>query len=160
GFDLVAAVDLDPLAVETHMKNFPQAAHARRDVLRLSGEDLRNMAKVNGNRLSGIIGGPPCQRLSTMGKMSKKDARDKLCFHCCRLVSELQPLFFICENVPGILDEKYEVLREESLKLVARKYHVLDPFELRAGDFGAATERSRVFFVGWAKDSGIQLAAE
>ena len=160
GFDLAAAVDLDALAVETHGKNFPYAAHARRDVLRLSGEDLRDLAGLNGDRLAGLIGGPPCQGFSTMGKMRKNDARNKLFFHFFRLVSDLEPLFFICENVPGILDDKYEALRGESLKLVARKYHVLDPFELRAGDFGAATARSRVFFVGWAKDSGIELSPE
>ena len=160
GFELAAAVDLDAHAVEAHRKNFPHAAHARRDVLRLSGADLRELAKLNGDRLAGLIGGPPCQGFSTMGKMRKNDARNKLFFHFFRLVSELHPLFFICENVPGILDGKYESLREESLKLVAKEYHVLDRFELCADDFGAATERSRVFFVGWAKDSGIELSAE
>lgn len=160
GFDLAAAVDLDTHAAEMHKKNFSKALHARRNVLRLSGAELRDLARLNGDRPAGLIGGPPCQGFSTMGKMRKNDARNKLFFHFFRLVSELQPLFFVCENVPGILDEKYGTLRQESLKLVARKYYVLDPFELCAGDFGAATERSRVFFVGWAKDAGINLSAE
>jgi DNA (cytosine-5)-methyltransferase 1 len=118
------------------------------------------MAKLNGHRLAGLIGGPPCQGFSTMGKMRKNDARNKLFFHFFRLVSELNPLFFVCENVPGILDEKYETLREESFKLIATKYHMLDSFELSASDFGAATERSRVFFFGWAKDSDITLSPD
>ncbi|MGA2281912.1 MAG: DNA cytosine methyltransferase [Verrucomicrobiota bacterium] len=158
GFELAAAVDLDRHAVDAHQKNFPHAAHARRDIFGLCGDDIRDLAKLNGHRLTGLIGGPPCQGFSTMGRMRKNDARNKLFFHFFRLISELNPLFFVCENVPGILDEKYETLREESFKVVKRKYHMLDPFELSAGDFGAATERSRVFFVGWAKDAGIGLS--
>jgi DNA (cytosine-5)-methyltransferase 1 len=160
GFGLAAAIDLDPHAVETHQKNFPNTPHARRNVLGLKGEYLRELANLNGHRLTGLIGGPPCQGFSTMGKMRKNDARNKLFFHFFRLVSELNPLFFVCENVPGILDDKYETLREESFKLVTKRYQMLDPFELSAGDFGAATERSRVFFVGCAKDSGISVSPD
>jgi DNA (cytosine-5)-methyltransferase 1 len=159
GFDLAAAVDLDPHAVETHKKNFPCTPHGRRNVLGLTGGDLRDLAKLNGDRLTGLIGGPPCQGFSTMGKMRKNDARNKLFFHFFRLASELNPLFFVCENVPGILDEKYETLREESFRLIAKEYHMLAPFELSAGDFGAATERARVFFIGWAKDLGVAFSS-
>jgi DNA (cytosine-5)-methyltransferase 1 len=35
---------------------------------------------------------------------------------------------------------------------------MLPPFELSAADFGAATERTRVFFIGWAKDAGFSLS--
>ena len=92
--------------------------------------------------------------------MRKNDARNKLFYHFFRLVSEVKPLFFVVENVPGILGEKYDTLREESLSLVRRKYEMLDPIELSAGDFGAATTRSRVFFIGWAKDSGLNLSPD
>jgi DNA (cytosine-5)-methyltransferase 1 len=160
GFELAAAIDLDRHAFNAHKINFPHTAHARRNVLGLTGDDVRELAKLNGHRLSGLIGGPPCQGFSTMGKMRKNDARNKLFFHFFRLVAELNPLFFVCENVPGIMDEKYETLRGESLKLVRKKYHMLDPFELSAGAFGAATDRTRVFFIGWAKDSGIDLSTD
>src|ERR1043165_6480202 len=158
GFDLAAAIDLDPYAAATHKKNFPNTLHARRDVLHLGADALRRIAGLNGHRLTGLIGGPPCQGFSTMGRMRKNDARNKLFFHFFRLVSELNPLFFICENVPGILDDKYETLREESFKLVAKKFNLLAPFELSADDFGVATARSRVFFIGCAKDSGLSCS--
>lgn len=160
GFELAAAVDLDRHAVDAHKKNFPHAAHARRDVLGLCGDDIRDLAKLNGHRLAGLIGGPPCQGFSTMGNRRKNDARNKLFFHFFRLVSEINPLFFVAENVPGILDEKYQALREESFRLVGKKYHLLPPLELCAADFGAATNRTRVFFVGWAKDSGLGFSEE
>jgi DNA (cytosine-5)-methyltransferase 1 len=158
GFDVVAAIDLDTQAYETHQQNFPNSNHGRRDVKNLSGGQLRTIAGLNGHRLDGLIGGPPCQGFSTMGRMRKNDARNKLFYHFFRLVSEVKPLFFIAENVPGILDSKYDVLREESFRLVEREYQMLPAFEVSAATFGAATERTRVFFVGWAKDAGFELA--
>ena len=160
GFNLAATVDLDCHVAVTHKKNFPNTPHGRRNVLNLTGTHLRELSALNGNRLAGLIGGPPCQGFSTIGKMRKNDARNKLFYHFFRLVSEVKPLFFVVENVPGILGEKYDTLREESLSLVRRKYEMLDPIELSAGDFGAATTRSRVFFIGWAKDSGLNLSPD
>lgn len=158
GFDIAAAIDLDPYAFETHKRNFPHSNHARRDVKGLSGDRLRDIADVNGHRLHGLIGGPPCQGFSTMGSMRKNDARNKLFYHFFRLVSEVKPLFFVAENVPGILDAKYDGMRQESFRLVERGYHLLPAIELSAADFGAATERTRVFFIGWAKDAGFILS--
>jgi DNA (cytosine-5)-methyltransferase 1 len=160
GFELAAVVDLDGRAVEAHKKNFPRTAHARLNLSHVTGGGIQNLAKLNGRRLAGLVGGPPCQGFSTMGKMLKNDARNRLFFHFFRLVSELQPLFFVCENVPGIMDERYNTLREESIRLVAKHYHVLLPFKLSASDFGAATERHRIFFVGYAKDSGLNLSPD
>lgn len=124
----------------------------------MGGQQLRELAGINGDHLTGLVGGPPCQGFSTMGKMRKNDARNKLFFHFFRLVSEIKPMFFVCENVPGILDEKYTTLREESFNLVRKDYEILAPLKLTASDFGAATDRSRVFFIGWAKDSGLEFS--
>jgi DNA (cytosine-5)-methyltransferase 1 len=158
GFDVAAAIDLDPHAFETHKKNFPKSNHARRNVERLSGSQLLEIAKLSGKKLDGLIGGPPCQGFSLMGRRRKNDARNKLFFHFFRLVSEIKPLFFVAENVPGILGEKYGTLRSESLKQVSKHYDLLDPLELSAATFGAPTERTRVFFIGWLKDSGFNLS--
>jgi site-specific DNA-cytosine methylase len=111
GFAVAAAIDLDPYAFETHTVNFPKCNHDRRNVKKLSGDQLRDIAGINGQRVDGLIGGPPCQGFSTMGWRRKNDARNKLFYHFFRLVSEVKPLFFVVENVPGILDEKYDVKR-------------------------------------------------
>ncbi len=157
GFDVAAAIDLDTQAYETHKTNFVNSQHARRDVKTLSGAQVRTLARLNGQRLEGLVGGPPCQGFSTMGRMRKNDARNKLFFHFFRLVSELKPLFFVVENVPGILDPKYSVLREESFRLVEREYEMLPAFGLSAATFYAPTERTRIFFVGCAKDAGFKF---
>ena len=148
GFDVVAAIDLDKHAIASHQKNFPQTKHRRLDIRKLSGKSLLKIANLGDDKLTGIIGGPPCQGFSIMGGRRKNDKRNSLFFHFFRLVSETKPSFFVAENVPGILDEKYDELIQESFRLVCEDYNWLEPFKICASDFGAATSRTRVFFIG------------
>lgn len=148
GFDVAAAIDLDKHAIASHKKNFPLTNHRRRNIARLSGESMLEIANLNEGKLTGLIGGPPCQGFSRIGSRRKNDKRNSLFYHFFRLVSETKPLFFVAENVPGILDEKYDSLVEEALSLVCEDYDWVEPFKICASDFGAATNRTRVFFVG------------
>lgn len=158
GFDVAVAIDLDRHAIASHQKNFTYTEHVRRNIANLSGEKLLGLAKLNDEKLVGIVGGPPCQGFSPIGRRRKNDRRNSLFFHFFRLVSEVKPLFFVAENVPGILNEKYDDLVEESLGLICNDYSCLDSFSLRASDFGAATNRTRVFFVGILNSLGASLS--
>ncbi|HWX17378.1 MAG TPA: DNA cytosine methyltransferase [Chthoniobacterales bacterium] len=160
GFEVAVAIDLDRHAVAAHKKNFPHTQHPRRNIVNLSGADVLRLAKLKKEKLVGIIGGPPCQGFSTMGRRRKNDSRNSLFFHFFRLVSETRPLFFVAENVPGILAPKYEAIRRSALKLVDHYYNVAGPFTLCPSNFGAATVRPRVFFVGIAKRSRAKLSPE
>jgi DNA (cytosine-5)-methyltransferase 1 len=84
-----------------------------------------------------------------MGKRRLGDARNNLFSDFFRLVSEVKPKFFLAENVPGILDSRYDGLRRSALSQVRRHYRVLEPMVLRASNFGAPTTRTRVFFFGY-----------
>jgi len=159
GFEVAIAIDLDRHAIAGHKRNFPNTEHSRRNIASLTGDDLLYIAKLNGEKLVGIIGGPPCQGFSIIGHRRKNDSRNQLFYHFFRLVSEIKPLFFVAENVPGILNPKYEELRHDSLKLVSRSYTVVGPFTLCASDYGAATIRSRVFFVGVARRLKTTISA-
>jgi len=66
-----------------------------------------------------------------------------------RLVAEARPAFFVAENVPGILSLPNARLVAAALSRVPSDYVLLAPTKLRAADFGAATTRTRVFFVGY-----------
>ena len=160
GFEVAIAIDLDPYAIDAHKRNFPHAKHLRRNVANITGDELLQIAKLSHGELVGIIGGPPCQGFSIMGRQRKNDSRNPLFFHFFRLVSEVKPLFFVAENVPGILADKYRLLRGEAIKLVSAQYDVIGPMTLCASDFGAATIRPRVFFIGIAKSYGDKLSAE
>lgn len=151
GFRVAAAVDNDPIAMGSHNKNFPLTKHHTGDVSRLNGNDLLELAGLRKGQLDGLVGGPPCQGFSRMGKRNPKDCRNNLFVDFFRLVRETKPSFFVAENVQGILDEPYERIRKRALKLVSDEYLVLEPVEVTASEYGAPTTRTRVFFFGFKK---------
>jgi DNA (cytosine-5)-methyltransferase 1 len=149
GFDLNGAVELDERAMQTHQTNFPATVHFETDVAALTGRTLLRDAGLTSGELVGLIGGPPCQGFSILGQKQKRDPRNEMFSHFMRLVRESRPAFFLAENVPGILDPRHSRLIKSALDILPRSYRVLEPFQVCASDFGAATKRSRVIFFGY-----------
>ena len=106
GFNLAAAVEFDPHAIHSHTINFPHTIHIQRDISSLNGEELLSLANIKQSELTGIIGGPPCQGFSCIGQGDINDTRNLLFTKFFQLVEELQPPFFVAENVPGIMNSK------------------------------------------------------
>jgi DNA (cytosine-5)-methyltransferase 1 len=152
GFSIIGAIDNDPRVISAHEKNFPNAKHLNVDLATATGEDIRELLGLGESDIDGIIGGPPCQGFSNIGQRNDLDPRNKLFFHFFRLVTELRPNFFLCENVPGILRPEYNLLRETALSQVSGLYNILSPMKLAANDFGAPTSRQRVFFFGYKRE--------
>jgi DNA (cytosine-5)-methyltransferase 1 len=148
GFDIALAVERDARIAAAHEKNFPGTKHATLDVGTLSGEDLLKLAGLKATEIDGIIGGPPCQGFSSMGKRNARDNRNRLFVKFFELVHEIKPSFFMAENVPGLLYDAYAGLRKEALALVA-DYQIVGPFTVCAGDYGAPTSRTRVIYFGF-----------
>lgn len=149
GFDLAASVEIDRFANETHCRNFPDTKHIGSDIAKLSGESLLKEAGLQRGQLVGLIGGPPCQGFSTMGRRNPDDARNSLFAHFMRLVAETKPAFFVAENVPGILSERNRAIIDAALTHVPKNYRVLEPTTVCAAEHGVPTTRTRVFFVGY-----------
>ena len=152
GFTVSGAVDIDPRANDAHGINFPNAVHLEADIAELSGLALRQALHLNGKSIAGITGGPPCQGFSAIGRRNKDDTRNRSFVDFFRIVSEVLPRFFLVENVPGIMQDAYEELREEAFSYVDAQYDILPPMHLSANDYGAATNRRRVFFFGCLTD--------
>jgi len=155
GFDVAAAFDIDPILTSSYSKNFPGTKLHRVDLSRAGGEQIRKLAGV---QIDGIIGGPPCQGFSSIGRRSPTDMRRELLFHYFRLVSEIRPSFFVMENVRGLTEGGNRTLLDDCLKLVTSAYHVTEPLVLDAADFGAATARRRVFVAGVRKGDASALS--
>jgi DNA (cytosine-5)-methyltransferase 1 len=153
GFVVRGAVEIDPDAIETHTRNFPQTRHVNSDVAQLTGRALLDALGMRQRDLAGIVGGPPCQGFSCIGKNDRRDHRSQLFRHFFRIVSEAQPRFFVAENVPGILVDRYDRFREVATGLVRKDYLLLPPLVLSAHEYGAPTLRKRVFFIGIRKDA-------
>lgn len=149
GFDIAACVELDAIAIASHAQNFPGTKHLLLDVSALSGPNLMKLSGVKEGALSGLIGGPPCQGFSLIGRRSTDDARNDLFTHFFRLVAETNPSFYLAENVPGILSKSTIHLVEEATRQIPNEYIQLPPMVVEAHTFGAPTTRKRVFFFGY-----------
>lgn len=148
GFNVVAAVDADPTALEVHALNFPNARHYEVSIEQLSGRDLLRDARLEVGELDGLVGGPPCQGFSEIGGRRTDDPRNALFNHFFRLVAEIRPKFFVVENVPGILASRYKEIREAAFGWLPKRYELCEPLLVKANDVGAPTSRRRAFFIG------------
>jgi DNA (cytosine-5)-methyltransferase 1 len=120
----------------------------------LTADEIR--ADVGGE-VFGVFGGPPCQGFSDMGKRDPNDPRRLLLGHFFRLVADLEPVFFVMENVRGLAYKGARSLLDEAIARVADRYDVLGPHIWNAADFGAATVRNRMFVIGIRKDRKAPL---
>ena len=149
GFKVAGSVELDPIASASHAFNFPATKHLCEDVSSLTGARLLEACGLKTDKLAGLIGGPPCQGFSFIGKRDQSDPRNLLFGQFFRLVAETRPAFFVAENVPGILRKENARIIEAAMSQLPPIYHVLSPIKIRASDYGAPTIRTRVFFVGF-----------
>lgn len=149
GFEVAAAYDIDETLSSSYGTNFPKTKLFHRDISTLSKAEI--LAAVGGE-ITGIFGGPPCQGFSDIGRRLSNDPRRQLLRHFFRIVSEVEPSFFVMENVRGLAYADALPLLEEALELVGPRYDVLGPHIWDASEFGAATKRSRMFVIGIRKD--------
>ena len=152
GFDPVLSVEMWKPAVDTHKTNYPEVPLWDRDIRSISNEEI---SKFAGN-VDVIVGGPPCQGFSTIGKRLVKDPRNELVFEFIRFVNTIQPKAFLMENVRGLLSSDggkiKRAIQEEFIRI---GYNVISDV-LCAADFGVPQMRNRVFFLGIRKDLEIQ----
>lgn len=152
GWEAVAFAEIEP---------FPSAVLAHRwpDV-----PNLGDVTKVDWRKYRGavdlVVGGSPCQAFSVAGKREGLlDARGQLMLEYVRAVAEIEPRWFIWENVPGALSQDRgrafgTLLREMDELGYSCAWRVLD-----AQFFGVAQRRRRVFLVGCAGGGGGAAAA-
>lgn len=145
GFDVAAAIDIDPVLTSSFSKNFPRTKLQLADVGLLSGGEVEAIA---GGKVDGLFGGPPCQGFSDIGRRDVNDERRKLLGHFFRLVNELKPAFFIMENVPGLAHEGSRSELDDAIGLLAGAYNLIGPHIWDASQFGAPTKRRRIFVIG------------
>jgi DNA (cytosine-5)-methyltransferase 1 len=153
GFDVVAAVDNNPINVETYGRNFPGTYCFAADVSELTAADLRAKADVY-DEVDVLFGGPPCQGFSVIGKRRSEDPRNELLIHFARLLDELKPKYFVVENVRGLLiGDARSTLDRFMAKARAAGYSIVEPLAvLDAQMFGVPQQRRRLFVLGYRSD--------
>ena len=153
GFDIAAAVEIDPIHCATHEFNFPYCKTICRDVCDIAGSDILRLAGIDGSEVAVVFGGAPCQGFSLIGKRALDDPRNALVHHFVRLVLELRPAYFVFENVKGLTVGRQRQVLDEMVDALAGDYDVLLPYRvLNAADYGVPQNRHRLFLIGARKD--------
>lgn len=157
GFDVVVAVDADAIHAAVHAKNFPRELTICADVAQLGGDDIRKVAKLKRKQIDVVFGGPPCQGFSAGGMKRPDDERNYLLLEFARLVGELQPRYFVMENVDQLLSSRNHKLLQRFKRKIKRAGYSLveDICVLNAADFGVPQRRRRAFVMGARK--GLEL---
>ena len=155
GFDVAAAVEVDPVHCAVHKFNFPHTAVIPKSVVGLSAAEIRTAAGIGRRPVDCVFGGPPCQGFSLIGHRAFEDPRNGLVSEFVRLVAELDARTFVFENVKGLTVGRHRAFLEELVAAFDRAgYAVRLPWAvLNAADFGVPQSRERLILMG-AKKSG------
>ncbi|MBD2448833.1 DNA cytosine methyltransferase [Nostoc sp. FACHB-152] len=157
GFDVLASVEIDPIHCATHEFNFPFCTVLCKSVEDTTGQEIRQRSEIGDREIDAVICGSPCQGFSLMGKRVFDDPRNSLVFHFHRLVLELEPKYFVMENVRGItVGEHKRILKSLISEFQTHGYQVEENYQvLNAAHFGVPQSRERLFLLGARKDVSL-----
>ena len=140
-FTTVRAVELDGAAAASYRANFGDVVYTGGIETWLNEEDVPHVDLV--------IGGPPCQGFSPLGKQSETDHRNFLWEKYAETVRRAQPTYFLLENVPAFLKSpQFEIFAKALLEGGTLEDYEIEAFVLNSADYGAAQIRKRVVIIG------------
>lgn len=150
GFDIAAAVEIDPVHSAVHKFNFPKTAIIPRSVEGLSAANIRQISGIGNTKVDCVFGGAPCQGFSLIGHRALDDPRNKLALDFVRIVSELNARTFVFENVKGLTVGRHKTFLNELVKAFEDVgYDVRLPWKvLNAGHYGTPQSRERFILFG------------
>ncbi len=150
GFDIVAAIEIDPVHCAVHKYNFPHCAIMPRTVVGLTGSEIRIAAGIGKRRVDVVFGGAPCQGFSMIGQRVLDDPRNALVRDFLRIADELEATYFVFENVKGLTLGQHRQLLDEIVETADQLgYDVRSPWRvLDAAHFGVPQHRERLFLYG------------
>ncbi len=154
GFDIAAAVELDPIHCSVHDFNFPYCKTICSDIMDVKTSSISKHLKSLGfEKPDVIVGGPPCQGFSQIGQRQLDDPRNNLVFEFVKVVRDLKPKYFLFENVPGIASGKHvKFIKELIDEFSSVGYQIVaHPRTLNSADYGVAQNRNRFILIGWEK---------
>jgi len=139
-FRPVSAVEHDEHAAATYALNHGEHVHVG---------DIAAYAAGSFPRADVVLGGPPCQGFSLLGKRDADDPRNRMWEQYLRVLQRVRPAFFVMENVPLFLDSRdFRALVAETQPGGRLEAWELEAWNLNAAEHGAAQNRRRAIIVG------------
>ncbi|MGD9504877.1 MAG: DNA cytosine methyltransferase [Syntrophobacteraceae bacterium] len=142
GWKPIVAVDYWLDALKTYSGNLNGHPVLEKDIHEVSEKDLERFCSRSPDW---VVGGPPCQGFSTVGKRQRDDPRNTLVYQFHRLIEILRPANILIENVLGLRDMDYV---DFIIDLFSTDGYVVTPLILCCANYGVPQLRRRVFFVG------------
>ncbi|MEB3295654.1 MAG: DNA cytosine methyltransferase [Synechococcales bacterium] len=141
GFKVIWANEFDKAIGDTYRANHLHTQFDPRDIRHIPSHEIPDC--------DGIIGGPPCQSWSEAGmQRGLGDERGQLFLEYVRILQDKQPLFFVAENVSGMLHKKHQSALDNILKAFEKAGYWVSHRLLNAKHYGVPQERKRVIFIG------------
>lgn len=144
GFEIEFAIDMWEDAINTYNHNHANKVAKCQDIHELTDEFLKSLK----GKIVGVIGGPPCQGYSTVGTRDVNDPRNHLYLEYCRVVENVDPDFFVIENVRGLLTLGKGAFKDDIINRFSKLGYNVNYKLVNASDYGVPQNRYRVFFVG------------
>lgn len=148
GFQVLGAVDIDPLAIQTYTANHPEVEVWQKDIRALDPLELLETIGLEVGQLDLLAGCPPCQGFSTIrtrnGSVQVNDPRNDLVLEFQRFVEALRPRAVMLENVPGLAhDERFVSFKQTMRRLGYLGEHRI----LNAAEYGVPQRRRRLIYL-------------
>lgn len=146
GFDVIGAVEFDPMAAQSYRLNHPTTRLWEKDIRRVSAAEVRRVLDLAAGELTLLKACPPCQGFSSLagGRIQSDDPRNELVNHTVRFVRALKPRAVMLENVPGLGRDKRSA---ELLSALARMGYNARTYQVNSMDFGVPQKRQRLIIL-------------
>ena len=151
-FKILAANEIEFDMAKTYSLNHPEVKIYNCDIKEFGIENLNKDFGIEKRDIDLIIGGPPCQAYSTVGKRLLNDPRGQLFQEYYRVLKELEPKAFIFENVKGLLSMSRGELFKTIVKLFKSLNYTVYYKVLNSADYGVPQIRERVIIIGTKLD--------
>lgn len=154
-FRSVAAVEFDVAAATTYAANFSDETDGNPPDIWADDIEAWYPADHLTDDVEVILGGPPCQGFSGLGKEDPEDPRNKLWRQYVRIVKAIRPKVFVIENVDRFLrSPEYKDLVAATADRAGaelREYELKTEI-LNAADYGVPQARRRVIAIATHRD--------
>jgi DNA (cytosine-5)-methyltransferase 1 len=147
-FQIIAANEVLPNMAKAYELNHPSVKVYCKDIKDFGINDLIKDFNLKEGDIDIVVGGPPCQAYSTVGKRLIDDPRGKLFQEYYRVLKEINPKMFIFENVRGLLSMQKGELFDTIISLFKSLNYSVSYKVLNSADYGVPQVRERVFIVG------------
>lgn len=151
GIKVKCSVEIDKTAASTYIHNIDDIVIVD-DIKNVESERILEQINLSKGELFLLAGCPPCQTFSSLqSHVKENDERDQLVFEFVRIVNDIEPMFILMENVPGMARGRGKKIFEEAVRKLNEKYYTHSTI-VNCADYGVPQQRKRLVLHAIRKD--------